>query len=86
MPEEKKKVAVRLLAKVMEKLASNTKPLLDKVKKMLSSPEVKKKKQEEIAEAARESITDKLKQYQIEVDAYNASRAVTHRDKDHGAR
>ncbi len=86
MPEEKKKIADRLLAKVMEKLARNTKPLLDKVKKMLSSPEVKKKKQEEIAEAARESITDKLKQYQIKVDTYNVSRAVAHKDKDHGAR
>ena len=67
-------------------LTRNTKSLLDMVKKMLSSPEVKKKKQEEIAKAARESITDKIKQYQIEVDAYNASRAATHRDKDHGAR
>ena len=67
-------------------LTRNTKSLLDMVKKMLSSPEVKKKKQEEIAKAARESITDKIKQYQIEVDAYNASRAVTHRDIDYGAR
>ena len=67
-------------------LTRNTKSLLDMVKKMLSSPEVKKKKQEEIAEAARESITDKLKQYQIEADAYNASRSAHSRNKDSDVR
>ena len=86
MPDEMKKVAAPLLARVMEILTRNTKSLLDMVKKMLSSPEVKKKKQEEIAEAARESITDKLKQYQIEADAYNASRSAHSRNKDSDVR
>ena len=86
IPEERKKIAGSLLARVMEKLTRNTEHLLAKVKKLISSPEVKKKKQEEIAEAARESITNKIKGYQIKVDAYNASRAVAHKDKDHGAR
>lgn len=73
-PEEKKTFAGKLLAEVMKMLARDTTALIEKVRKMLAIPEVKKKNQEEIAKVVKVSLHDRLARGKVEADKQNQAR------------
>ena len=93
VPEEKKTFAGKLLGEVMKRLARDTTALLEKVRKMLTVPEVKKKNQEEIARVVKVSIHDRLARGKIEADEQNqarwaaeAERGIQRKNTEKGAR
>lgn len=68
----------KVLDNVLKRLSRNTSTLIEKVKGILASPEIKRKNKEEIAKVARESIFEKLERAKKEAADHNSSRQIPH--------
>ena len=76
-PEEKKTFAGKILGEAMKLLTRQTVSLMENVKKLLGSPEIREKNQAEIAKTARESIKDRLARGKAKADQENKARWQT---------
>ena len=86
MQDKNKNMIKDVLDVVMKKLSRNTAALLEKVRNIMTKPEVKRKNKDEIAKVAKESILEKLRQGRLESEANEVSVKIIHKDRDMGER
>ena len=82
IPNEHKTLVKKVLDVIMDKLARNKAVLINKVKSVLTTSEVKTKNKAEIATVARESFMEKLQKAKIEAAEHNASRGNSCNNKN----
>lgn len=82
LSDSQKGLIKKVFESLMQRLARNTATLIEKVKSVLTNPEVKQKNKEAIAKVAKESILDKLAKAKNEVSDYKASHKISQHNKD----
>lgn len=79
--QEHKTLVKKVLDVIIDKLARNKAVLLERVRSVLNSPDVKSKNKTEITKTAKESLLARLQQTKSEVNRSNSSKNIISKNK-----
>lgn len=79
--QEHKTLIKKVLDVIIDKLARNKSVLLERVRSVLNSPDVKSKSKTEITKTAKESLLARLQQTKSEVNRSNSSKNIISKNK-----
>ncbi len=79
--QEHKALVKKVLDVIIDKLARNKAVLLERVRSVLNSPDVKSKNKTEITKTAKESLLARLQQTKSEVNRSNSSKNIIYKNK-----